>query len=454
MSTCVLEPKSDLHLRELWTEGSACAIYSRSRKSWFNATIISIFNDKDGEWLKVRYNNTICKHIQRLCKDIKPNPIPINAMKRFVSNHTTFKNMSLCEYLKSTKTLNELLICGYLRSQTIQTIPCVIINLITELYHKPLDITEFDLKQTLGSGTFGTVTLCEHKQTSKQYAIKMLHHKRIIELKQEDHVRNERQILNEIHHPFIVSFLLSFEDSRCIYLVFEVLTMGCEFFDLLTTYDRLTLTQCVFYSAQIVIIYEYLHSKHIIYRDMKPENLMYTRDGYLKLIDFGFSKKVNDTNDYSTYTLCGTPEYLSPEMVLNKGHSFGVDWWALGVLIFEMYTGFTPFETVDCDHIVSIYANIVNHNEETQCQVLQYLDDAHLKDIVRRLLCKNPKQRLGARSFDHVDDVKSHPWFGIIDWDKIYNKEYINTPKHSPTLSKECPGYSVAVENHPFLYDF
>jgi len=197
-------------------------------------------------------------------------------------------------------------------------------------------------------------------------------------------------------------------------------------------------TQCVFYSSQIVLIFEYLHSKHIIYRDLKPENLMYTNDGYLKLIDFGFSKEVDETTNFLTNTICGTPHYLAPEMILNnKGHSFGVDWWALGILIFEMYSGFTPFED---DNVIQIYTNIINHDRENEKEILKYMEDNEsLKDIISKLLCKNPKKRLGSGSYNNcIDDVKSHPFFSIIDWNKMKQKQYTNTPKHSP-IHKSYP---------------
>eukprot|EP01084_Bolivina_argentea_P161138 280535_1 len=320
----------DLRIRKSWNEGSLCQIYSRSKKCWTNGKIINVFHDSEGEWLKVRYNETHCKHIQRLCQDIKPTLIQIKHFKQNNTKYISLKNinytnMSLLSYCEKKKIFSEIIICGYLRQLHINNnlIPSIIINLCLQSFYKNITINEFNIKRTLGKGTFGTVRLCEHNQTTKEYAIKILNKKQIIEMKQENNVLNECKILEEISHPFIIKLLLSFSDINYYYLIFELLPFGCEFFDLLQTYNRLNITQSIFYSSQIVLIFEYLHSKGIIYRDLKPENLMYNCDGYLKLIDFGFSTQINTNNNNNngnkTYTLCGTPDYLSPEMILNKG---------------------------------------------------------------------------------------------------------------------------------------
>lgn len=339
--------------------------------------------------------------------------------------------MSLNAYIERREYLNEILIYGYLRMY-LYPIPSIINKLICKWYDKEIDIDEFTLETQLGVGGFGKVLKATHKKTLKKYAIKRLNKKKLIEMQQEKAIKNEREILSEIKHPFIINMLLTFDDYNHIYLIFELLPMGCEFFDLLKTYNTLNITQTVFYAAQIVLIFEYLHSKHIVYRDLKPENLMYANDGYLKLIDFGFSKQLNINNDYETYTLCGTPDYLAPEILLNNGHSFEVDWWSLGVLIFEMYQGYTPF---DHDNITTIYTLILNHNQENNKRILSNIDDKQkdLKDIISKFLCINPRHRLGKLSYKgNIDDIKSHSFFGIIDWNKIYHKQYTNTPKHSP----------------------
>merc|ERR1712228_1034282 len=232
------------------------------------------------------------KHIQRNCKDIKPNRAQTKQLNSKYFIDANYKNMSLCSYVDSKEFYDKLLVSGYLRFE-IQQIDSIT-NLICKWFHTAMDIKEFNLQKILGTGNFGTVQLAQHNLTKREYAIKILNKQRIIQTKQQQHVQNEKMILHQINNPFIISLLYSFEDTNSIYFVFELLEQGCEFFDLLKIYDRLNLTQCVFYASQIVLIFEYLHSKHIIYRDLKPENLMYSGDGYLKLIDFGFSKQVNE----------------------------------------------------------------------------------------------------------------------------------------------------------------
>ena len=318
---------------------------------------------------------------------------------------TNYKDMSLSAFSDSKEFYDQILVCGYLRFG-IETDAFIesITNLICKWYHRRLDIQEFNLKKLLGRGNFGRVQLAQHTQTKREYAIKILDKRRIIEMKQQRHVQNEKKILNQIAHPFIISLLYYFEDNASIYFIFELLEQGCEFFDLLRIYDRLNVIQCAFYAAQIVLIFEYLHSKHIIFRDLKPENLMYSSDGYLKLIDFGFAKQVSPNTDYLTQTVCGTPEYMAPECVLGCGHSFETDWWSLGILIFEMFVGFTPFEH---ENVMQIYANIIQHNGENEEQILKYLEgNGGLKDFVSKLLRRNPKKRLGKDSKDgKVDDI-------------------------------------------------
>lgn len=271
---------SDLHIRKLWEEGSSCKIYSRSKRSWYKGKILTIYNDAEGEWLKVRYNNHCVKHIQRLCKDIKPDPndekIKLLLTPKHVNRNAAnkYKDMSLDQYIERRKVLDEILICGYLRMYLL-SIPSIMNELVCKCYHKDIDSSEFTFGQELGIGTFGRVLEAKHKQTQKKYAIKKLDKQKIEEMQQETAIRNEREILSELKHPFIINMLLTFENHNFIFLIFELLPMGCEFFDLLKAYNRLNVTQTVFYASQIVLIFEYLHSKHIIYRDLKPENLMY-----------------------------------------------------------------------------------------------------------------------------------------------------------------------------------
>lgn len=193
-------------------------------------------------------------------------------------------------------------------------------------------IDDYQLFRIIGTGTFGKVYLALLE--GKSFALKMLAKKKIIELKQIDHIKNEKNILAGVKHPFIVNLVEAFQDKLNIYLVFDFV-QGGEIFRLLRKENSFPNDVALFYIAEIALALQYLHSHQVAYRDLKPENLLIGSDGHLRITDFGFAKKIVD----KSYTLCGTPEYLAPEIIMGQGHNEGVDWWALGILLYEMLSG-------------------------------------------------------------------------------------------------------------------
>jgi len=198
---------------------------------------------------------------------------------------------------------------------------------------------KFQVGETLGTGTFGRVRMVTYNYKKPMYyALKMLKKSEIIRLKQVEHIKSEKSILSQINHPFIVVLYASFQDENSLFMLMEYI-IGGELFSQLRKVGRFSNDTSRFYAAEIVLALEYLHSKNIVYRDLKPENLLIDKDGHMKITDFGFAKVVEDR----TWTLCGTPEYLAPEIIQSKGHGKAVDWWALGILIYEMLAGYPPF---------------------------------------------------------------------------------------------------------------
>lgn len=193
-------------------------------------------------------------------------------------------------------------------------------------------ITDYQLVRIIGTGTFGKVYLA--LLDGKSFALKMLHKKKIIELKQIDHIKNEKNILASVDHPFVVNLIEAFQDKMNLYLVFDFV-QGGEIFRLLRKENVFPNDVALFYIAEITLALQYLHDRQIAYRDLKPENLLIGSEGHLRITDFGFAKKIEDRS----YTLCGTPEYLAPEIIMGQGHNQGVDWWALGILLYEMLSG-------------------------------------------------------------------------------------------------------------------
>ncbi|XP_058118649.1 cAMP-dependent protein kinase catalytic subunit PRKX [Anopheles ziemanni] len=270
-------------------------------------------------------------------------------------------------------------------------------------------LDDFQILKTIGTGTFGRVCLCRDKITNKYWAMKILAMADVIRLKQIEHVKNEKNILKEIDHPFIVNMRWNSKDDCCLYMLFEFVSGG-ELFSYLRNAGRFDSATANFYACEIVLALEYLHSLSIVYRDLKPENLLLDRDGHLKITDFGFAKKLKDR----TWTLCGTPEYLAPEIIQSKGHNKAVDWWALGVLIYEMVVGYPPFYD---DNPFGIYEKILSGKIEWSRHV-----DPIAKDLVKKLLVLDRTKRLGNMK-NGAEDVKRHRWFKQLDWNVVIRKQ-------------------------------
>ncbi|CAB1343648.1 unnamed protein product, partial [Coregonus sp. 'balchen'] len=193
-----------------------------------------------------------------------------------------------------------------------------------------LNLADFNIFDTLGVGGFGRVELVQLKSDElKTFAMKILKKRHIVDTRQQEHIRSEKLIMQEAHSDFIVRLYRTFKDSKYLYMLMEA-CLGGE----LGSFEDSTTR---FYTACVVEAFAYLHSKGIIYRDLKPENLILDHRGYAKLVDFGFAKKIGFGK--KTWTFCGTPEYVAPEIILNKGHDISADYWSLGILMFELLTG-------------------------------------------------------------------------------------------------------------------
>jgi len=272
-----------------------------------------------------------------------------------------------------------------------------------------IDLSYFSLGATLGTGSFGRVRLVHYKPNNLWCAIKMLKKAEVIRLQQVEHMLSEKAILVTLDHPMIVKLLAAFQDVKYLYLCLEYI-VGGEFFTHLRRAGRFDNGTARFYASQIVMIFQYLHKMDYIYRDLKPENLLLDEQGYIKITDFGFAKKVA----FKTYTLCGTPEYIAPEVLLNKGHGKGVDWWTLGILIFETLAGQPPF--VD-DDPMGIYQQIL----AGKINFPRYFD-RNAKALIKKLLTADLTKRYGCLK-NGAEDVKKHKWFSGVSWDSMYNKE-------------------------------
>uniref|UniRef100_A0A3B3ZNU7 cGMP-dependent protein kinase n=1 Tax=Periophthalmus magnuspinnatus TaxID=409849 RepID=A0A3B3ZNU7_9GOBI len=208
-----------------------------------------------------------------------------------------------------------------------------------------LNLADFNIIDTLGVGGFGRVELVQLKSDeNKTFAMKILKKRHIVDTRQQEHIRSEKLIMQEAHSDFIVRLYRTFKDSKYLYMLMEA-CLGGELWTILRDRGSFEESTTRFYTACVVEAFAYLHSKGIIYRDLKPENLILDHKGYAKLVDFGFAKKIGFGK--KTWTFCGTPEYVAPEIILNKGHDISADYWSLGILMYELLTGSPPFTGTD-----------------------------------------------------------------------------------------------------------
>ncbi len=270
--------------------------------------------------------------------------------------------------------------------------------------------------EILGVGGFGKVWLASHRQkTKKVYALKMLDKRQLIEANQVKAILREKDIMSSLEHPFIISLVSSFQDESSLYLLLELI-QGGELYSVIHAGDDKGLPEkdAQFYCACVLEGLGHMHQRSICYRDLKPENVLIDKKGYCVIVDLGFAKIVMD----QTYTLCGTPEYLAPEVIMSKGHDKAVDYWSFGVLVYEALVGETPFYIQGSDQM-SLFRRIIMVKYDFPAR--QTVSDEG-KDLIEKLLVRRPVIRFGNRARGHLD-VRDHPWFQKINFKKLLKKE-------------------------------
>jgi len=255
----------------------------------------------------------------------------------------------------------------------------------------------------------------------KVFALKMLVKKTMLEMKQTHAVLYERKILQQLRHPFILRLHTTYQSRDACYFLLE-LVQGGELFSRLTSFadGDFPPEECKFHASATLLAIEYIHSQNMLYRDLKPENLLIDTDGYVRLVDFGFAKRLS--GDQSTFTIIGTPEYLSPECALGQGYRFDVDLWAFGVLIFEMLKGNGPFCPADPDDTMAIFKLISDCRVEfSKKEVAQYGEPITL--LCRQLLHRSRKKRLGSLK-GGIRNIRDHTYFIGMDNHAILDRKY------------------------------
>jgi hypothetical protein len=277
----------------------------------------------------------------------------------------------------------------------------------------PVRLDDFELLRVVGRGSYGKVLLVRKKDSGEVLAMKVLRKSVVVARNQVEHTQAERAILESIDHPFLCHLRYAFQTDSKLYLVLPYLRGG-EVFHHLKQKKRFDEPLARFYAAEIVLGLGHLHAVGIVYRDLKPENVLLDAEGHVRLTDFGLAKVLAQPHETAN-TFCGTPEYLAPEVIEGYPHDKGVDWWALGVLLWEMLTGLPPFYNAN----VQVMYEMIRAAELRFPAAISPLAQSLLSD----LLARDPARRLGNRAGDGDGEaVKAHPFFADIDWAALYER--------------------------------
>lgn len=300
-------------------------------------------------------------------------------------------------------------------------------NLNTDFSIKPIFPPEFalkdlDLLETLSTGIFGRTRLVKGLTDKKFYQLKILKKSKIIKLQQLEHIQNEVRIMSRVRFHAIVDLKAVFQDENSFFMLFNFISGG-ELYSHLRRATKFPESTYQFYAVEVACALCYLHKFDIVWRDLKPENILLTETGHVRLTEFSMAKIVPDR----TYTLCGTIEYLCPELINGIGYSYSADWWALGILIYEMALGYPPFFG---KNPFDVYKKILEGN-------IKYRDSSvskATKNVVSAFCTANKKSRLGCGSRG-FNDVKHHGFFHGIDWNSAF--EELIAPPIAPTVSSD-----------------
>lgn len=324
-----------------------------------------------------------------------------------------------------------------------------------------LTIDDFELLKVLGKGSFGKVFLVRVIGTVEYYAMKVLNKSEVKRRRQIEHTKTELKVMGAADHPFICHLRYAFQTETRLFMVSDF-CQGGELFYHLKQKKSFSNSMVRFYSAEIALALEYLHRHNIVYRDIKPENVLLDDSGHVNITDFGLSRdNISDSASGAT-TFCGTPEYLSPEMLLarsrdgkrnKKSYGLSVDWWGLGILMYEMFFGWPPFYDQSkkrmCHRILRDklqFPNLPQVTEEDKRNKTKRQISQSAKSIISGLLNRDPQKRLGVvgRGFD---EIKEHPFYEGLDWDALYKRQL--DPPFKPKIAAMTENFEKGFTSEP-----
>lgn len=279
-------------------------------------------------------------------------------------------------------------------------------------------LDQFRIIKVLGRGFYGKVQLVENLETCELFALKAIKKRMISQINQLDTVMRERNLLSGLpKHPFIINLRFTFQTATKFYFGLEY-AGGGELLKHITQFDHFPISETRLYIAELVLALNHLHENGYIHRDVKPGNVLLDSSGHIKLTDFGLSQDIKNL----TNTFCGTPEYMSYEMISRNGYSFETDWWSLGILIYEIFFQSTPFYD---ENENQIFDNILNKEPS-----FPKYGNKQAQELITILLRKDPKERAGFK------EIKSHSFFSGLNWEKVYEKKILPEsfePEADPT---------------------
>jgi serine/threonine protein kinase len=281
-----------------------------------------------------------------------------------------------------------------------------------------MSMSMFTIVSVIGRGCYGKILLCRHNGTGERYAIKTISKERLITQKRIKFAIAERNNLLRIHHPFVVGLKFAFQSPTKFYLGLEY-APGGDLFRHLSQCLALPIDEVRFYIGEICLAVDHCHRCGVVYRDLKPENVLFDADGHVKLADFGLSREI--IGDAALHTICGTPEYLAPEMVLKRPYSFPIDWWAVGVMTYELAFGELPFGSNQNE--LKMFRRIVEGRPAFPQRTPQ-----DLVDFVLMLLEKDPANR------GTFETVQQSAFFANVNWDDILQKRL--SPPYVPVIEE------------------
>ncbi|XP_033125125.1 protein kinase C iota type-like [Anneissia japonica] len=300
---------------------------------------------------------------------------------------------------------------------------------------KRIGLEEFDLIRVIGRGSYAKVMVVEQRKTQRIYAMKVIKKELVNDEEDIDWVQTEKHVFETAsNHPFLVGLHSCFQTKSRLFFIIEFVSGGDLMFHM-QRQRRLPEEHARFYSAEICLALNFLHEKGIIYRDLKLDNVLLDSEGHIKLTDYGMCKEGLRPGD-TTSTFCGTPNYIAPEILSGEDYDYSVDFWALGVLMFEMLAGRSPFDIV---------GNAENPDQNTEDYLFQVILEKPIRiprslsvkaaSILKGFLNKSPADRLGCHPTTGLADITTHPFFKTIDWERLERKQI--TPPYKPPLHGE-----------------